>query len=166
MSKPTAIANRTAGNRHFIDDYLAYLLAQASQAVSHSFRACLAEADVSVIEWRVLSTLSDHPEISVGRLSAIVMCKQPTLSKAIDRMEQKGWVTRSLDRRDRRMIAVAIDKPGMKITRTLLARATELEELELDGFNQADIRNLKKTLRDLISHCSDKGVLDDDGESG
>ncbi len=166
MNRSTALADRATGNRHFIDDYLAYLLAQASQAVSSTFRSCLAEADVSVIEWRVLSTLSDHPQISVGRLSAIVLCKQPTLSKAIDRMEAKGWVTRSLGRKDRRVIAVAIDKPGMEITRGLLVKARELEELELDGFNKEEVRNLKKILRDLIGHCSGKDVLESDGETG
>ncbi len=160
MKKPTALAKHTAGKGHFIDDYLAYLLSQASQAISNEFRSRLAAADVSVIEWRVLSTLFDHPQISVGQLSEIVMCKQPTLSKAIDRMEAKGWVTRSLSRQDRRVIAVTIDKPGMKIARTLLVKAKELEESELSGFNKKEIRTLKNILRDLVYHCSNKKVLD------
>jgi len=166
LKKSTPLANDTAGQGHFIDDYLAYLLAQASQAVSAEFRSCLAAADVSVIEWRVLSTLSDHPQISVGRLSDIVMCKQPTLSKAIDRMEAKGWVTRSLSRQDRRVIAVTIDKPGLKIARTLLVKAKELEESELSGFGKKEIQILKKTLRNLVRHCANKGVPDNGSEAG
>ncbi len=165
MKKSTVLARRTATKAHFIDDYLAYLLSQASQAVSTEFRSCLAAADVSVIEWRVLSTLSDHPQISVGQLSDIVMCKQPTLSKAVDRMEAKGWVTRSLSRQDRRMIAVAIDKPGMKIAKSLLVKAKEIEESELDGFSKKEIRTLKRILRDLVSHCSSKRQLDDEGDA-
>lgn len=145
---------------HFIDDYLAYLLAQASQSVSNEFRHCLSSAGVSVIEWRVLSTLYDHPQISVGQLSEIVMCKQPTLSKAIDRMEAKGWITRSLNNQDRRMIAVTVDKAGSKITRRLLSKAMELEQRELDGFNKKEIDDLKKVLRKLISHCSNTKLLD------
>jgi DNA-binding MarR family transcriptional regulator len=160
LKKSTAQVNDNARQGHFIDDYLAYLLSQASQAVSNKFRACLAAADVSVIEWRVLSTLSDHPQISVGQLSDIVMCKQPTLSKAIDRMEAKEWVTRTLSRQDRRMIAVSIDAAGMKIVRPLLVKAKEVEESELCGFGNKEIHALKETLRDLVRHCSDKEVLD------
>lgn len=155
----------TAGQGYFIDDYLAYLLSQASQAVSNEFRSCLSAADVSVIEWRVLSTLSDHPQISVGQLSDIVMCKQPTLSKAVDRMEAKGWVTRSLSLQDRRVIAVTIDKPGLKIARKLLVKAKELEESELSGFGKNEIQTLKKTLRDLVRHCSNRVSLDDSSET-
>lgn len=164
LKKPTALLKHTAAKGYFIDDYLAYLLSQASQAVSNEFRSSLAAADVSVIEWRVLSTLSDHPQISVGQLSDIVMCKQPTLSKAIDRMEAKGWVTRSLSRQDRRMITVTIDKPGMKIARPLLVQAREMEASELDGFNKKEIRTLKRILRGLVSHCSGKRELDNESE--
>lgn len=159
LKKSTALVKHTAAKEHFIDDYLAYLLSQASQAVSNEFRSCLAAADVSVVEWRVLSTLSDHPQISVGQLSDIVMCKQPTLSKAIDRMEAKGWVTRSLRRHDRRMIAVTIDKPGMKIVRTLLVKAKELEASELEGFSRKEIQTLKRILRNLVCHCLGKRAL-------
>jgi DNA-binding MarR family transcriptional regulator len=165
LKKSTAFVDDTAGQGHFIDDYLAYLLSQASQAVSNEFRSCLAAADVSVIEWRVLSTLSDHPQISVGQLSDIVMCKQPTLSKAIDRMEAKRWVSRALSRQDRRVIAVTIDKPGLKIARTLLVKAKELEEAALSGFSKKEIQSLKKTLRNLVSHCSNERVLDNSSEA-
>jgi len=153
LKKSTALVRNN--DRHFIDDYLPYLLAQTSQAVSREFRTCLAEADVSVIEWRVLSTLFDHPQISVGRLSEIVMCKQPTLSKAIDRMEAKGWVARSLSRHDRRMISVSIDKPGNKIVKALIAESNELEQRELEGFSRKDMQTLKRILRDLVRHCAD-----------
>jgi DNA-binding MarR family transcriptional regulator len=139
---------------HFIDDYLAYLLARASQSVSSEFRSSLSSAGVSVIEWRVLSTLYDHPQISVGKLSDIVLCKQPTLSKAIDRMESKGWIKRSLNDQDRRMISVTIDGAGMEIIRSLLNEAINLEHSELDGFDPKEIDELKKILRKLIAHCS------------
>jgi DNA-binding MarR family transcriptional regulator len=153
LKKTTENPQHTVKKRHFIDGYLAYLLSQASQAVSSEFRSCLAVADVSVIEWRVLSTLSDHPQISIGQLSEIVMCKQPTLSKAIDRMEAKAWVTRSLSRKDRRVIAVSMDKAGMKITKKLIVKAIELEELELSGFDEGAIQDLKIILQNLVSHC-------------
>ena len=89
------------------------------------------------------------------------MCKQPTLSKAVDRMEAKGWVTRSLSRQDRRVIGVSIDKAGLKVVRPLLVKARELEELELGGISKKEIQVLKKTLRNLVCHCATRGTLDD-----
>jgi len=142
---------------HFLDDYLAYLLTQASQAVSYEFQSCLSATGVTVIEWRVLSTLLDHPRIAAGELLDRVICKQSTLSKAIDRMEAKGWIARSLDSRDRRKIQVTIDPAGLKIARELLVKAKELEQSELQGFSKKEVSTLKKMLRELITHCSTKG---------
>jgi MarR family transcriptional regulator, lower aerobic nicotinate degradation pathway regulator len=141
-------------NENFLDDHLAYLLTQASHVVSREFQTCLSDTGVTVIEWRVLSTLIDHPRLSVGALQDRVICKQSTLSKAIDRMETKGWVTRSLDVRDRRKIYVTIDPPGLEIAGELLSKATKLEQSELEGFSRKEISTLKKVLRNLITHCS------------
>ncbi len=63
------------------------------------------------------------------------------------------------------MIAVTIDKPGMKIAKSLLVKAKEIEESELDGFSKKEIRTLKRILRDLVSHCSSKRQLDDEGDA-
>ena len=145
-----------APRQHFLDDHLAYLLTQASQAVSNEFQSCLSATGVTVIEWRILSTLIDHPRISVGDLLNRVICKQSTLSKAIDRMETKGWITRTLDSRDRRKIQVTIDPAGLKIARELISKANDLEQSELQGFSKKEISSLKKVLRELIVHCSTK----------
>ena len=79
-------------------------------------------------------------------------------------MEAKGWVARSLGHQDRRVIAVTIDKPGLKIASTLLVKAKELEESELSGFSKKEIQTLKKTLRNLVRHCSNKRVLENSSE--
>ena len=63
------------------------------------------------------------------------------------------------------MIAVAIDKPGLKIARKLLVEAKELEESELSGFDKNEIQTLKETLRNLVRHCSNRGVLDNSSEA-
>lgn len=147
-----------APKQHFLDDHLAYLLTQASQAVSNEFQSCLSSTGVTVIEWRILSTLIDHPRISVGDLLNRVICKQSTLSKAIDRMETKGWITRSLDSQDRRKIQVTIDPAGLKIARNLISKANELEQSGLQGFSKKEISALKKVLRELIVHCSTKSA--------
>jgi len=53
----------------FSEDYLHYLLAQASAAASASFHAELAAEGIPIGEWRVLASL--HPDLclSVGELS-------------------------------------------------------------------------------------------------
>ena len=51
----------------FVDDYLAALLAQASQLISAEFHEVVRAHGISVPEWRVLASLAGGEPISIHR---------------------------------------------------------------------------------------------------
>ena len=57
------------GPERFVDDYLLYLLARGSHAMSSEFHVALRKAGVSVPVWRVLATLSGSPGETVTGLA-------------------------------------------------------------------------------------------------
>jgi DNA-binding MarR family transcriptional regulator len=94
---------RKPRRKPFVDDYLSYLLARASLVVSSQFHRRVEENGLTVPVWRVLATLSGDDGLSVSRLAEIVLEKQPTVTKIIDRMEAEGFVKRREDDDDRRL---------------------------------------------------------------
>src|SRR4029077_17580899 len=78
--------------RHFVDDYLPALLAQASHLISSEFHKVARQHGFSVSEWRVMATLAGGHAISIGRLAQIAVMKQPTVTRMLDRMTAKGHV--------------------------------------------------------------------------
>ena len=129
----------------FVDGYLPYLLARASHLVSGEFHRQVEAAGLSVPEWRVLATLADRPDCTIGALADITLTKQPTLTKLIDRMAADGLVTRRNGALDRRHALVSITARG------LLDRAAAHEQQVLDDFGVAQGNQLKDTLRRLIA---------------
>ena len=93
-----------AGGARFVDDYLAYLLAQASQRISAEFHQQVKAAGLSVTEWRVLASLEGSQGETIGDLAVLAITKQPTLSKVVQRMEAEGLVARTGVRADRRSL--------------------------------------------------------------
>ena len=85
----------------FVDDYLLYLLARASHALSAEFHGTLRKAGVSVPVWRVLATLSGSPGETVTGLAEACLLQQPTMTKLLDRMVRDGMVKRILEPRGR-----------------------------------------------------------------
>ncbi len=138
----------------FVDDYLAYLLARASHLVSAEFHAQLTALGVAAPTWRVLSTLSDSNGLTVGELAKIVLLKQPTLSKALDRMIAEGLVSRSASSADRRRVRVSISPKGRAMVEGLIARAVEHEESVLSSYSAAERQTLKQMLKTLIDRLS------------
>ena len=95
-----------AGGGRFVDGYLAYLLAQASQRISAEFHLQVRAAGLSVTEWRVLASLEGSAGETIGTLAVLAITKQPTLSKVVQRMEADGLVERTGVRADRRQTRV------------------------------------------------------------
>ncbi len=135
----------------FVDDYLAYLLARASQHVSSEFHAIVELSGLSVSQWRVLATLSDSPGLSAGGLAERVLLKQPTLSKLLDRMQTEGLIKRRVNPVDGRQALVDISAKGKRRVASLLRQAKEHEAVLLSRLGQAHVDGIKRELRAIIS---------------
>ncbi len=66
----------------FVDQYLSALLNQAAQLITVDFHAVVKRRGLSLVEWRVLASLYEHDEVSIGQLAQLTLQKQPTLSQA------------------------------------------------------------------------------------
>lgn len=150
----SAAATRAGASqpRTFVDGYLPYLLARASHLVSGEFHLQVQAAGLSVPEWRVLATLADRADCTVGALADITLTKQPTLTKLIDRMAAAGLVERRRDgAADRRHALVSITGAGRARALPLMALAAEHEREVLAVFGAAEGDHLKDVLRRLIA---------------
>ena len=139
----------------FLDDYLAYLLARASHMVSEDFSPTLKANDIDRAQWRILASLSDVDNVAIGRLARIVLLKQPTLTKVLDRMEKDDLITRQHSREDRRSVKIAITETGRHKVRNLVTEARKHEETILETYSSTERENLKKTLMTLITRLKD-----------
>ena len=147
----------------FVDDYLAALLAQASHLISSEFHKVAREQGFSVSEWRVLASLAGGEAISIGRLAQVAVMKQPTVTRLLDRMSQKGHVERLPHDSDRRITLVRITDAGERTVGHLVDLAREHEDRVLAPFGLESAEALKSTLRRMIE-LHEKAPSDDDAE--
>ncbi len=136
--------------RPFLDDHLVYLLARASHALWRGFEAQVRAAGLTSLEWRVLAVLADREPLPVGALSREVLAKQPTLTKALDRLAHQGWVERRADPGDARRAPVALTAAGRRRVAPLLAAAAAHEARQLAGVPAAERKRLQRQLRAII----------------
>jgi DNA-binding MarR family transcriptional regulator len=138
----------------FVDDYLSYLLARASHLVSKQFHEQVKQHGLAVTEWRVLATLSDGDGLTVSELADIVLFKQPTLTRIIDRMVRDGLLLRRIDAEDRRRTLIFVTPRGRAAISDLLGRAKAHEREVLAEYGAAEVSRLKEMLRTLIDRLA------------
>ena len=135
----------------FVDDYLAYLLARASHLISSEFHAVVAASGLSLMEWRVMASLSGKPSLSVGELADIVLAKQPTVTKLVGRMEEAGWVRRVDATHDKRQSLVSLTPIGQRKVKPLLDKARAHEQGVVSELGTCEADRLKQLLMQLIA---------------
>ena len=131
----------------FTDDYLLYLAAQASAALSAEFHGWLAAQGVPVSTWRILASLYPDAALTIGELSEACLAKQPTMTRIVDRLAAQGLVRRSDDAADRRRVSVSLTPEGLALAEGLVAEARAHEARAL---SPAKAAALKRTLREIL----------------
>ncbi len=148
--RPRKPAGNHADAVPFIDGYLPYLLAKASHQISSEFHAEVKAVGLSVMEWRVLASLSHGGSLTIGELCDCCLAQQPTVTKLITRMVIKGWVVRVDSETDRRHTLVQLSARGQQAVDPLVQSARAHEARVLSAFAVPSQLRLKAFLRDLI----------------
>lgn len=80
------------------------------RAFMTAFQACVG---LPLLQWRILLTLRDMSNAQPQKaLVETLDVDAGALTRQLQQMEQKGWVTRSIDERDNRLTNVALAEKG------------------------------------------------------
>lgn len=117
---------------------LADILIRAGQSVAQDLDGLLRPLDLSLVQWRVLDSLSDGGGRTMSGLSARSAIQMSALSKLVDRMVVRSLVLRKQSERDQRVIIVMASDLGLEVYRNSLPAIRAYEARlagRLAGFN-------------------------------
>jgi len=146
-----------AGNGHsrsFLEERLSDLLAQADHLMTERLYAQARWRRVGIIEWRVMAILLHQDGLTMSELAQRVLTKQPTLTKAVDRMERAGLVQRRTPDQDRRRTLVLLTDRGREVATPLVAESRAQESAVVSEHGEANVRQLRVLLRQLIDRMT------------
>ena len=138
-------------DEEFVETYLLYMLAQASDAASGAFHAQLATQNVPVSTWRILASLYPEAMLNVGELAKKCLTKQSTLSRQLDRLCTDGLATRTHESTDRRGVLVQLTHKGQDLASQLIEQAKAHESEILSRHSQKEIEAFKSILADITA---------------
>ncbi len=155
--KRAAARGRSAKSAHFTGDYLPFLLAQSSAVACAAFADELRAARLSNLAWRILASLRDEGALSIGRLSEVVLARQPRVTQIVNDLVRAGLVARRASRTDKRITLVEISAHGRKRIGALLGAAKARETFAVAALGARGVRKLKSLLRRLLEPAGDPG---------
>jgi homoprotocatechuate degradation regulator HpaR len=94
---------------------LPMLLLKAREAVMTRFRPMLREVGLTEQQWRVIRALSEVGEHDAGELAKVSYILSPSLTRILQRLENRGLIQRRADEADQRRTLISLSDEGQKL---------------------------------------------------
>lgn len=128
------------------------LITRARSAVLSSFDTALESHGVTGAQFEVLKNLYRNTVETSASLCRALHYDTGSMTRMLDRLEEKGLVRRQRNARDRRVVLLRLTDSGERLMPRLRAAAKRALERHLAGFTPRQIDNLKDYLGRIIEN--------------
>ena len=142
----TKLVSMETKPRPALDAHLGYWLRRVSNHVSGEFKRALQTRHTSVAEWVVLCHVHEQPGITPGELAASLALTRGAVSKIIDKLEAKGWITGATKTDDNRVRLFSLTRQGARILPELRQIADRNDEAFFGVLRETERAALQRLL--------------------
>jgi len=128
-------------------------LQRTTHRTLHALSAALAEENLSAAEINALANLGDGGTVNVRQLSERTGTRASTLTGLLDRLENRGYLTRELDPADRRSFRLPLTEAGRAVAGRVLAAIAGLERDALAGLSATQLAGYHAVITALQEAC-------------
>lgn len=132
--------------------FLPYLLNQAAEASSLAFQKIYRERyGMLRTEWRVLFHLGIYGQMSAKEIGERAAIHKTKISRAVAKLEEKRFLTRTRDEGDRRLEHLALTPAGRKAYDELHLTAEMYDRKLVEGLDEYEAIVLRSALEKLAA---------------
>ena len=131
-----------------------YLLLQhVSGALGLELAAILKPAGITTEQFHILRILrgAGREGLPLSAVAERSVSGDPDVTRLVDRLEKRAWVTRSRDALDRRMVIARITTDGARLLARLEGRVSTLHERQLGRLTPEELLQLRTLLEKVAT---------------
>ena len=110
--------------------------------------------NITIDQWLVLRMIQEHPDISQVQLAEKVFKDYASITRILDLLVSKKFLTRTPHPNDRRRWKLQLSKKGLKTIEKLEQVVEQNRKTALKGITKNEIRSLQNTLNKIIHNCT------------
>jgi DNA-binding MarR family transcriptional regulator len=119
-------------------------LLRTADVVGREITEVLKPFGVSPTQYNVLRILrgAGPSGLACGEIGERMITQDPDITRLLDRMEKAGWIERTRDSRDRRVVMTRLTRLGKKLTEDLEEPLARMERQVLKKVGEKRLRDL------------------------
>jgi DNA-binding MarR family transcriptional regulator len=129
-----------------------YLMGRARASLLAGLDAELAPFGLNAMQYAALKHLADGSARTAADLCRLMYYDTGSMTRILDRLEEKGLLRRERCREDRRVVFLRVAAAGRAQLPRLRATGTRVLQAHLAGFSAAEVETLKSHLGRMIEN--------------
>lgn len=132
-----------------------FLISQMKQIQGRVFDSLLQEYGIEEFngaQGRILYVLWQEDNLPIVELSRRTGLAKTTLTGMLDRMEASGFLNRTYDKQDRRLIKIILTARAKELNDKYKEVSDRMGEIFYKGFTQDEIKDFEKTLERILNN--------------
>jgi len=161
--EPVASAPPAASAGFIPEESLPHAFAVVTNRISSTLqRMYSGRFGISVVGWRITAILGSHSPLSAKALAELVALDQVSVTRAVDQLVDRRYVSRRVDTEDRRRVVLRLTRKGEEMYRQVLPLLQAADTAVTSGLSAEDAATLRRLMRQVLAHSG--RVLPEDGD--
>ncbi|WP_054940283.1 MarR family winged helix-turn-helix transcriptional regulator [Paenibacillus ihuae] len=131
--------------------FLGFLLGSTYRRISTAFARVLKPYDITPEQWSVLLMIVDRDGINQKEVAASAAKDQPTTARIVELLQKKGFITKTMNKSDRRAFQLYATEEGKALINNTLTLEQQVIDTAVTGLTSEQLEQLRKMLK-LIYH--------------
>lgn len=133
-------------------DMAGHLIRRLHQQATQVFvqRTQAAGFDVTPIQFAALDAIQAQPATDQARVAEMIAYDRATIGGVIERLEQKGWISRVVSERDRRARELSLTREGERVYAALMPVVKDLQDEILQPLGDEDRTRFLELARQAV----------------
>jgi len=150
--------NRTTNDTEFekLGDSLGFIVNGLARLMRNELENRLKEAGLTPTTWTVLMALLEEDRLSQTDLARRTFFDGATMTRALDPLEAKGYISRIRDEGDRRVQIVVLNEAGRDAALTSAKSGMEINDEAMAAFSVKEKDEFKMMLVNAMRHLADR----------
>jgi DNA-binding MarR family transcriptional regulator len=140
-------------DNYTLDESIGYLLKRVGNQLGNTINKSLAEFDMTYMQLGIFLKLLHGQANTAADLARESMCDTGLMTRALDRLEENGFVQRTRSQQDRRVIQVALTEKGRPLAGQMTQIAIDTMNHHLRDFSEEEVMQFKSFLRRMIANA-------------
>lgn len=127
-----------------------HLIRRLHQISTAIFAEECAASGLTSVQYASLTAIRENPEVDATRLSFLIAFDRSTLGDVLERLEAKGWVTRSPSPHDKRIKLLHLSQEGAKVLAAVEPDVRRVQQRLLEPLEPHERVEMVRMLAQLI----------------